>query len=307
MTLPDWLEPYVVREVTGENDFTARALAQLGSARRPTPLPHSLSPHEDASVRLIAAAPAALRCCQPLAALPPRRRRPRLPRRPSNPRGRSSGPTRAAGTPNGVRTGSGEPGPGYWQQRADYVIRATLDTASRSVRGEERITYTNNSPDTLRYVWLQLEQNLFNSESRGYRVFGQDPRFGTKGAEVSVSPAQGGRAGAAATQAKPGVPARAAVPASALEYTVNGTEMRIDLARPLPPKGKQLLELAWSFPFGANSNRMGIEDIDGVDGLRGRAVVSRAWRCTTTCAAGTPSSTSARASSTWSTAASTSA
>ena len=87
-------------------------------------------------------------------------------------------------SPNAVRTGSGEPGPGYWQQRADYVIRATLDTAGRSVRGEERITYTNNSPDTLRYLWLHLEQNLFNSASRGYRVFGKDPRFGTKGAAV---------------------------------------------------------------------------------------------------------------------------
>ena len=61
-------------------------------------------------------------------------------------------------TPSALRTASGEAGPGYWQQRADYVIRATLDTATRSVRGEERITYTNNSPDTLRFVWLQVER-----------------------------------------------------------------------------------------------------------------------------------------------------
>jgi peptidase M1-like protein len=166
-------------------------------------------------------------------------------------------------SPNAVRAGSGEPGPGYWQQRADYVIRATLDTAGRSVRGEERITYTNNSPDTLRYVWLHLEQNLFNSESRGYRVFGQDPRFGTKGAEVSVRLLKVGEPAVPAAKAKPGAPARAAVPPSALDYTVNGTELRIELARPLPPRGKQVLELAWSFGFGANSNRMGIEAIDG--------------------------------------------
>ena len=160
-------------------------------------------------------------------------------------------------TPTAVRSGNGAPGHGYWQQRADYVIRATLDTSSRSIRGEERITYTNNSPDTLRYVWLQLDQNLFNSESRGFRVFGQDPRFGTKGAEVSVRLLKVSEPAVAGARGKP------ATPAAPLQYLVNGTMMRIDLARPLPPKGKQQLELGWSFPFGANSNRMGIEDIDG--------------------------------------------
>jgi Peptidase family M1 domain len=166
-------------------------------------------------------------------------------------------------TPNEIRTGSGAPGRGYWQQRADYVIRATLDTAARSVQGEERITYTNNSPDTLRYVWLQVEQNLFNSESRGFRVFGQDPRFGTKGAEVVVHLLKVGEPATAATRAKRGAPARTAAPARPLPYTVNGTVMRVDLARPLPPKGTQQLELGWSFPFGANNNRMGVEDLDG--------------------------------------------
>src|SRR5919106_2985141 len=82
-------------------------------------------------------------------------------------------------TPTSIRTGSGAPGPDYWQQRVDYAIRATLDTAGRSLRGEERITYTNNSPDTLRYLWLQLDQNAFNSRSRGARLFGPRSRFGT--------------------------------------------------------------------------------------------------------------------------------
>src|ERR687895_558845 len=90
-------------------------------------------------------------------------------------------------TPNTIRTGTGAPGPDYWQQRVDYVIRASLDTAAQRVTGEERITYVNNSPDTLRYLWLQLDQNLFNSTSRGSRIYDQESRFGTRGAEGGVT------------------------------------------------------------------------------------------------------------------------
>ena len=160
-------------------------------------------------------------------------------------------------TPNTIRTGAGAPGADYWQQRVDYVIRASLDTAAQRVTGEERITYTNNSPDTLRYLWLQLDQNLFNSSSRGFRLFQQDSRFGTRGAEGGVTLTR---------VAQPAVPAqrgRAATPGSPLKYLVNGTLMKVDLPRPLPPGGRQLLDIGWSFPFGPNSNRMGLEMIDG--------------------------------------------
>ncbi len=160
-------------------------------------------------------------------------------------------------TPNAVRTGSGAPGPDYWQQRVDYQIRATLDTAARSLRGEERITYTNNSPDTLRYLWLQLDQNVFNSQSRGFRIFDQQSRFGTGGAEGGVRILKVAQPAVAAARGRP------ASAAASLDYVVNGTVMRIDLARPLPPKGRQLLDIAWSFPFGPNRNRMGLEEIDG--------------------------------------------
>ena len=159
--------------------------------------------------------------------------------------------------PNTIRTGAGAPGPDYWQQRVDYIIRAALDTVAQRVTGEERITYTNNSPDTLRYLWIQLDQNLFRSNSRGSHLFDRNSRFGTRGADGGVtltrvaqpalSPARG-RAGATA------------VP---LKYQVNGTLMKVHLARPLPPRGRQVLDIAWSFPFGTNSNRMGIELIDG--------------------------------------------
>src|SRR2546425_6803531 len=62
--------------------------------------------------------------------------------------------------PNLLRTGSGRPGRAYWQQRADYRIRATLDPARRELTGRETIHYVNQSPDALPYLWLFLEQNI---------------------------------------------------------------------------------------------------------------------------------------------------
>ena len=68
---------------------------------------------------------------------------------------------------NEVRSASGEPGPKYWQNRADYTINCTLDTAKHSVTGNVAITYTNNSPDNLRFLWLQMDQNIYRKNSRG--------------------------------------------------------------------------------------------------------------------------------------------
>ena len=154
-----------------------------------------------------------------------------------------------------MRTGSGAPGHEYWQQRVDYVIRASLDTAARTLRGEERITYHNNSPDTLRYLWLQLDQNLFRTDSRGHRVMDQRSRYGAGDAEGGVRILKVTTPAASARGQAP-----AAVP---LAYLVNGTVMRLDLDRPLRPGARRTLEIGWSFPFGPNRSRMGIEDIDG--------------------------------------------
>ncbi|MBL7732605.1 MAG: M1 family metallopeptidase [Chitinophagaceae bacterium] len=68
---------------------------------------------------------------------------------------------------NDYRSASGEPGPKYWQNRADYNITCTLDTGRHSVSGNVEITYTNNSPDNLKFVWLQLDQNIYRKDSRG--------------------------------------------------------------------------------------------------------------------------------------------
>ncbi|MEI9806692.1 MAG: M1 family metallopeptidase [Bacteroidota bacterium] len=68
---------------------------------------------------------------------------------------------------NDFRSASGEPGSKYWQNRADYKINCTLDTAKHSVSGDLELTYTNNSPDNLKFLWLQLDQNIYRKDSRG--------------------------------------------------------------------------------------------------------------------------------------------
>jgi hypothetical protein len=70
-------------------------------------------------------------------------------------------------TPNVYRTASGAPGHQYWQQRADYDMRVELDDEKQRIYGDETITYYNNSPDQLSYLWLQLDQNLFAEDSDG--------------------------------------------------------------------------------------------------------------------------------------------
>jgi hypothetical protein len=68
-----------------------------------------------------------------------------------------------------MRNAAGAPGPDYWQQQVDYVIDVTLDEENRTIVGSETITYTNNSPDTLSYLWLQLDQNRFRTDSEDKR------------------------------------------------------------------------------------------------------------------------------------------
>ena len=75
-------------------------------------------------------------------------------------------------TKNGTstRSASGQPGVEYWQNRADYQITAKLNAVKNEIIGTDEITYTNNSPDKLSFVWLNLDQNLFKEDSRGNAV-----------------------------------------------------------------------------------------------------------------------------------------
>jgi hypothetical protein len=82
------------------------------------------------------------------------------------------GPITWPTTSNGTRSAAGKPGPNYWQNRADYLIHTTLDEGEQdtTITGDVAITYTNNSPDNMDYLWLQLDQNLFSPDSRGAAV-----------------------------------------------------------------------------------------------------------------------------------------
>ncbi len=68
-------------------------------------------------------------------------------------------------TPNSYRTGSGAPGSNYWQQRADYVINVEVNDKTQVLTASETITYYNNAPESLRFLWLQLDQNLLADQS----------------------------------------------------------------------------------------------------------------------------------------------
>src|SRR4029079_17816415 len=73
-------------------------------------------------------------------------------------------------TPNEYRTASGAPGPKYWQQRCDYDITCELNETSRTLYGKETLTYYNNSPDVLTYLWLQLDENEHSTKNNsGYQ------------------------------------------------------------------------------------------------------------------------------------------
>ncbi len=94
------------------------------------------------------------------------------------------GPVTWPVTGSNTRSASGQPAPNYWQNRADYQIKASLNEGPQdtTITGEEVITYTNNSPDNLDYLWLQLDQNLFRPDSRGsVSTPEEDDRFGVRG------------------------------------------------------------------------------------------------------------------------------
>src|SRR3954466_1014335 len=145
-------------------------------------------------------------------------------------------------TPNEYRTASGAPGPKYWQQRCDYDIKCELDEPNLKLNGSETISYFNNSPDVLTYLWLQMDENEHNTvKNANYQNASSMPRTGT---DVMID-----RAAEAKSDNGYGFNVTKITDATgkALKYTLNKTMMRVELPTPLKPGQKFIFNVNWNY------------------------------------------------------------
>jgi hypothetical protein len=150
------------------------------------------------------------------------------------------------------RTSSGEPGPNYWQNRADYSINAKLNETSNQIAASITITYKNNSPQKLTYIWLILEQNLFNPASRG---FAKMPAEGASRYGDSKNPFNGGfKFNSVKISSKNS-------PESNADTVITDTRMMIRLPKALEPNEEIKINMDYTFEmpeYGAD--RAGIQN-----------------------------------------------
>ena len=135
-------------------------------------------------------------------------------------------------TPNTYRTASGAPGESYWQQQADYTINASLDEIKKRITATGTITYRNNSPHALNYIWLQLDQNTFKEDSVSRRTARSvSPPMAAVSDSVSMASL---RQLQAYKETPLGFEIQSVTDGGsrALRYTINDTMMRIDLPQP---------------------------------------------------------------------------
>jgi len=148
--------------------------------------------------------------------------------------------------PNLYRSASGAPGPAYWQQRADYEINAELDEKNLRLNGAETITYHNNSPDPLSYLWMQLDENQHkaSSDNKLTERSRMTDQISNKALADIINP-----------ENKLGVKILKVTDETGkdLPYTINNTMMRIDLPFILQPKQKYKLKITWNYNI---ANRM---------------------------------------------------
>ncbi|ADW67960.1 M1 family metallopeptidase [Granulicella tundricola] len=130
---------------------------------------------------------------------------------------------------NAYRSANGAPGPSYWQNRADYELHASIDTAAKVLTGDEVITYTNHSPDALTSLWIQLDQNTYRKDARS-------------------APAAGGRRGIPRTQSTDGdVLDTVEVAGQKADYVVSDTRVQVRLAAPLAHNGVAKVHIKYHF------------------------------------------------------------
>ena len=180
-------------------------------------------------------------------------------------------------TPNVYRNAAGEPGENYWQQQVDYKIKVSLDEAKRRLTGSEKITYQNNSPYKLKYLWVQLDQNIFKDDS----IANAANNFGGIGRRGPYT-----KAGDAKTPAKISlgelrrqqfmadnelgyeISAIKDSKGKKLNFTVVGTQMRIDLPKPLKSGDDVVFSIDFAFNIveeDAVSARSGYEHFEKDD------------------------------------------
>lgn len=159
-------------------------------------------------------------------------------------------------SPNDYRGADGAPGPRYWQQRADYDIECTLNTEEQRLDGEETITYYNQSPNTLRYLWIQLDENQHAANADNHRfnpsgIGRMMDENALRGLEPQMELEKYGHKIEAVTQTN----------GQALPYTINKTMMRVDLLQPLKPGETFAFNIKWHYYL--------VDRIKGVSGGRG--------------------------------------
>ncbi len=170
-------------------------------------------------------------------------------------------------TPNVYRAGSGAPGPQYYQQQADYVMDIELDDKNAKLYGNETITYTNNSPDVLEYLWVQLDQNVRSKDSKTPLIDGggAGPARRVSGfvGDYMEDPFEGGFNIQEVKNTKGG----------SLPYTINRTMMRVEMPKSLKPGEKFTFSIKWWYNIPEHTvdrARSGYETFD--DGTRGYVI-----------------------------------
>ena len=160
-------------------------------------------------------------------------------------------------TPNSYRTASGAPGSAYWQQRADYKIDITLDDDNQKISGSETVSYYNNSPDVLTYLWVQLDQNIrekgsLTSKTSTMQFPESNPKVSSYYLKQFLNDYDGGFKLEYVKDSK----------GQDLKFTINYTMMRIDLPQPLKPGSTFLFTIKWWYNINdraKNHGRSGME------------------------------------------------